>query len=159
MKKITSVLLILLSFVMIASAMTIGASASAYQTYTYSISGSPLYSPDAYTAVKTVDYVAMGMEKDFKNPQDIITDKEGRVYIADTDNSRVVCLDRYYNYMFELAEFVNGNGNTDKLNKIRPQHGIRCQRSLYHSEQRDSALRKDSSGTSSIDFHDPISCR
>ena len=119
MKKITSVLLILLSLVMIASAMTIGASASAYQTYTYSISGSPLYSPDAYTAVKTVDYVAMGMEKDFKNPQDIITDKEGRVYIADTDNSRVVCLDRYYNYMFELAEFVNGNGNTDKLNKPR----------------------------------------
>ncbi|MBQ9131744.1 MAG: hypothetical protein IJX62_04665, partial [Clostridia bacterium] len=118
MKRITSVLLILLSFVMLASAMTVGAGASsAYQTYTYSIKGEPLYSPDAYAAVKTVDYTTMGMEKDFKNPQDMITDKEGRVYIADTDNSRVVCLDRYYNFMFEISEFVNEQGNTDALTK------------------------------------------
>ena len=49
MKRVTSVLLIVLSLVMIASAFTLGASASsAYQTYTYSIDGFSLSSPDAY---------------------------------------------------------------------------------------------------------------
>ena len=58
MKKLTSVLLILLSFLMVASAMTIGVGASsAYQTYTYSIDGKALYSPDAYSAVDSVDSV------------------------------------------------------------------------------------------------------
>ena len=120
MKKITSILLVVLSLVLLGSALTVGVSASsAYQTYTYSINGTPLYSPDAYAAVKTVDYIAMGLTKDFKNPQDLITDSAGNVYIADTDNSRVVCLDRYYNATMEISEFINDQGNTDAL--LKPQ--------------------------------------
>ena len=48
MKKLISVLLIVLSLVMIIPAAMIGVSASsAYQTYTDSIEGTALYSPDA----------------------------------------------------------------------------------------------------------------
>lgn len=120
MKKITSILLVVLSLVLLGSALTVGASASsAYQTYTYSINGEALYSPDAYAAVKTVDYLGMGMTQDFKNPQDMITDSEGNVYIADTDNSRIVCLDRYYYVTLEISEFINDQGNTDAL--LKPQ--------------------------------------
>ena len=120
MKKITSVLLVVLSLILLGSALTVGASASsAYQTYTYSINGDALYSPDAYAAVKTVDYLTMGLTQDFKNPQDMITDSEGNVYIADTDNSRIVCLDRYYYVTLEISEFINDQGNTDAL--LKPQ--------------------------------------
>ncbi len=116
MKRITSVLLIVLTLVMVASAMTVGASASsAYQTYTYSIGGEALYSPDAYSAIKSVDYTQMGMELNFNNPGDMVTGKDEKVYIADTGNNRIVVLDRYYRYLFEISAFVNTQGNNDSL--------------------------------------------
>lgn len=116
MKRITSVLLIVLSLVMIASAMTVGASASsAYQTYTYSIDGEALYSPDAYSASKTVDYTQMGMTTNFNNPGDMVVGKDEKVYIADTGNNRIVVLSRYYEYQFEISAFVNEQGNNDSL--------------------------------------------
>ncbi len=116
MKRITSVLLIVLTLVMVASAMTLGVGASsAYQTYTYSIGGKALYSPDAYSAIKSVDYTQMGMELNFNNPGDMVTDKDEKVYIADTGNNRIVVLSRYYEYLFEISTFVNTQGNNDSL--------------------------------------------
>ena len=79
MKRIQSALLIVLALIMLGSALTVGVSASsAYQTYTYSIDGTALYSPDAYNAEMTVDASAMGVEK-LNNPGDMVTDDEGRV--------------------------------------------------------------------------------
>ena len=116
MKRITSVLLLVLSLVMIASAMTVGAGASsAYQTYTYSINGQALYSPDAYSANKSVDYTQMGLEKNFNNPGDMVTDKNEKVYIADTGNNRIVVLSRYFEYEFEISTFINSQGTEDSL--------------------------------------------
>ena len=116
MKRITSVLLIVLSLVMILSAMTFGASASsAYQTYTYSIKGKALYSPDAYSAVKSVDSSLMGLTVNLDNPGDMVTDKDQKVYIADTGNNRIVVLSRYYEYLFEISAFINEQGNEDAL--------------------------------------------
>ncbi len=116
MKRITSVLLIVLSFVMLASALTVGAGASAaYQTYTYSIDGEALYSPDAYSPIKNVDYTQMGLETDLDEPGDIETGPDEKVYIADTKNNRVVVLSRYYEFLFQLDEFINGQGNLDAL--------------------------------------------
>ncbi|MBQ2734436.1 MAG: YIP1 family protein [Clostridia bacterium] len=120
MKRITSVLLILLSFVMLASVMTIGVGASsAYQTYTFSIDGDALYSPDAYSAVKTVDYAQMGLDVNLKNPSDLVTGKNNKVYIADTGNNRVLVLDRYLKFQFEITEFINTQGNPDSLEAPR----------------------------------------
>ena len=116
MKKITSVLLIVLSLLMIASAMTVGAGASsAYQTYTYDINGKALYSPDAYSATQVVDYKAMGLTKNFDKPGDLITDADGKVYIADTGNNRIVVLNRYYELDFEISTFDNMQGNPDSF--------------------------------------------
>ena len=118
MKRITSVLLIVLSFLMMASAFTVGASASsAYQTYTYSINGTALYSPDAYSATSTHDYLQIGLDLNLDNPGDLVTDKNNKVYIADTNNNRIVVLDRYYKLDFEISEFINEQGNNDVLAK------------------------------------------
>ncbi len=118
MKKITSVLLIILSLMMIASALTVGASASAaYQTYTYSIDGEARYSPDAYSPIKNVDYTQMGLALDLKDPGDITTGPDEKVYIADTGNNRVLALSRYYEFEFQIDEFINTQGNPDALAK------------------------------------------
>ena len=117
MKKLASVLLIVLSLLMVASAMTVGVGASsAYQTYTYSINGDVLYSPDAYTAVTSLDYVAMGLDKPLTNPKDILTGPDGKVYIADFGNNRVVVLNAHYRFLFEISTFMSGRGgNMDSL--------------------------------------------
>lgn len=113
MKKFISVLCLMFVFLMVAP---LPAEASrAYQTYTYSIDGEALYSPDAYTAVKTIDAAAMGLDLSTKNAKDMVTDAEGNVYIVDTDRNRIICLDRYYRVRFEIETFENDQGIIDKF--------------------------------------------
>ncbi len=116
MKKVTKILCVVFVIVMIASCavFSVGAS-SAYQTYTYSIGGYALHSPDAYTPDRVVDSAYMGLELGIKDPNDIITDDQNNVYIADTGNSRIVCLDRYYKFKFEISQFTNEQGVSDSL--------------------------------------------
>ncbi len=72
-----------------------------YDTYTYSIDGKPLLSPGAYTPdVSVYDSKYMGLVDDsgkggLQLPSDIVTDKEGNFYIADSAANRIVILDRY----------------------------------------------------------------
>ncbi len=120
MKKFTSVILLILSLSMIISAMTVGVSASsAYQTYTYSIGGKALYSPDAYSAEQALIYTDMNLPMDLKNPKDMITDEDGNIYIADTDNNQIAILNRYFEFQAYITTFFNGAGNNDKL--VAPQ--------------------------------------
>ncbi len=117
MKRSTRMLCLIFVVVMLVSCAVVGISASsAYQTYTYSISGYPLYSPDAYTAdPKTITYQEMGLDKNLSKPSDLVTDDRGNVYIADAGNNRIVCLDRYYKVDFIINTFVNDKGVNDKL--------------------------------------------
>lgn len=117
MKRIQSALLIVLALIMLGSALTVGVSASsAYQTYTYSIDGTALYSPDAYNAEMTVDASAMGVEK-LNNPGDMVTDDEGRVYIANTGNNEIIILSRYYKLEGTISTFINDKGNPDAFDQ------------------------------------------
>ncbi len=134
MKKITAVICVIFAFIMI---MALPVSAGTpYQTYTYSINGTALYSPDAYIPAKTVDSAYMGLDdeallqkyypglsesdlnkkKTVSGPFDIEVDDQMNVYIADTDNNRIVVLDRYYKVKFIIESFTNAQGNPDKLN-------------------------------------------
>ena len=117
MKKTAKLLCAIFTLIMIASCLTVGIGASsAYQTYTYAIGGYALYSPDAYTAdSQIIDSQYMGLDVALNNPGDLLTDKAGNVYIADTGNHRIICLDRYYKLKFIISDFVNGQGVSDDL--------------------------------------------
>ncbi len=110
MKKIISVLLVVLSLVLILPTVMIGASASsAYQTYTYSIDGAALYSPDAYSAEQSLTastIVGMPAGDNFNNPSDLVVDVDGNVYIADTGNNRIVVLNDHYEWVGQIDSFV-----------------------------------------------------
>ena len=136
MKRLNAILCVLFALVMV---LAIPASASApYQTYTYSIAGKALYSPDAYIPAKTIDSTYMGLLdlevmrglypnldvnevkgklKAIDSASDLETDDLGNVYIADKANNRIVVLDRYYKLKFILDEFVNEQGIVDDLNQ------------------------------------------
>ena len=116
MKKFSKILCTFFALVMIASCLCMSAGASsAYQTYTYDVYGDPLYSPDAYTAIKAVNSDDMGLELPIENPGDMITDDAGNVYIADTGNNRIVVLDQYYKFKFAITNFSNDQGVPDSL--------------------------------------------
>ncbi len=118
MKHYKKILCTFFALVMLVSACCITASAgSAYQTYVYDVYGDPLYSPDAYTALLTVDSTYMGLDEEMPlaNPGDMLTDDSGNVYIADTDNNRIVVLDRYYKLKFTISTFSNDQGVPDSL--------------------------------------------
>ena len=108
------------------------AAAKTYQTYTYSIDGKALYSPDAYTAQKTIDAAAMGLDLSLLNASDMAVDSEGNVYISDTGNNRILCLDRYYRLRFEISTFMNGEKIMDKFSKPR---GLFVTEDRYEGEE------------------------
>ena len=116
MKKFNKILCTFFAVLMVVTAFAVTAGASsAYQTYTYDVDGNPLYSPDAYTAIKAVNSDDMGLELPIENPGDMITDDAGNVYIADTGNNRIVVLDQYYKVKFTITTFSNDQGVPDKL--------------------------------------------
>lgn len=65
MKKFIAIVCVLFALIMTVSLLPVGASAP-YQSYTYSIDGKALHSPDAYTPDKTMTAESMGLsEYDF----------------------------------------------------------------------------------------------
>lgn len=120
MKNMKKTFLLLVLTAVIAALAVMPAYAAAYSTYTYSIDGEPLPSPDAYTPVMQVDSAYMGLEKPIDTAKDLVCDKDGNVYIADTGNSRIIVLDRYFKLKFTFGEsFINSNGVDDCLNGAR----------------------------------------
>ncbi len=135
MKRTTSILCIVFVIIMVLS-LPISA-ATPYYTYTYSISGEALHSPDAYTPDREVNADYMGLTDKSKMAElypnlteeelvkktelkmngltDLQVDEEDNVYLVDKDNNRVIVLDPYYKVKFIIETFTNINGNTDTL--------------------------------------------
>ena len=95
--------------------------ASSYRTYTFSKTGEKVDSPEAYTAERTyhaadMNLTAKGSSADvLDEPTDIVVDDDGNVYIADSGNNRILVLDSYFKFRFEIAEYVNEHGVSDAL--------------------------------------------
>ena len=132
MKKTTSILCIVFVVVLLLS-LPISA-ATSYYTYTYSISGTALRSPHAYTPETEVDMDYMGLtnidtlagfypNKPQKELEDLMkakigfvdleVDENNNVYMVDKDNNRVIILDPYYKVKNVIHTFDNANGNSD----------------------------------------------
>ena len=115
--------------------------AAAYSTYTYSIDGTQLASPDAYTPLKVYDSVSTGILENtgfsITDPRDMTTDVDGNIYICDVairevevttpsgtvkttteKSNRIIVLDRYYQFLYEVTNFTNDMGVKDSFNGI-----------------------------------------
>ncbi|MBO5287443.1 MAG: YIP1 family protein [Clostridia bacterium] len=113
MKRLVKVTVFVMMLLML---LPVVAMAAPYSTYTYSIDGELLSSPDAYVPDTMVSLVSLGVESNGAYLVDIETDAEGNVYITDQKLNRIIVADKYYQYKYTIEKFVNSNGVDDTFN-------------------------------------------
>jgi len=107
--------------------------AAAYSTYTYSIDGTQLASPDAYVPDAHYDSDKIGIttgsdhKLPLEEPCELTIDSDGNIYIIDKitiqideKNSkyvyRIVVLDPYFKFLYDLYEFTSESGALNTFN-------------------------------------------
>lgn len=85
-----------------------------YRSYDKTEWSVQLAAPDAYEPVQTVSGEQAG-SGGFLTPSDFAFDSEGRLFIADTGNCRIVILDRDMNFVKEITTVTSQNGETQQL--------------------------------------------
>ena len=119
MKRFIKIICFVFAILMVAAIPM--SAAKPYQTYTYSIDGTALYSPDAYTPILTVDSAYMGLTTAISDPRDLEVDEDQNIYIADAKTNRIVCLDRYY----KVRKDISSDGvNTGYISKFVNEYGV-----------------------------------
>lgn len=89
-----------------------------YSTYTYSIDGFALVSPDAYVPDRVVnsdDIVYNGEVIAIDDPRDLFVDKNNNIYLVLGTSNTVVAMDSYFNVKFLINSFTNDHGVPDSL--------------------------------------------
>jgi len=113
MKKLSRVLLSALALVMLLT--TFVGAAAPYATYTYSSTGFVLNSPAAYVPDQIITSAYIGLETPFDDPRDLFVGPDQSVYLVDAKNSRIICMDRYFKFKFDIDKFNNTQGVPDAL--------------------------------------------
>lgn len=109
MKKI---LFKVLTVFLIIATLTLPASAAGYNSYTYNSEGQVVSSPDPYAVQSVLTGIESGAGA-YSAPSDICADEQGNLYIADTGNNRIVCLDKNGSFIKSYQDFIlNGEITT-----------------------------------------------
>lgn len=122
MKRIARIFVFALMLLMLLP--TVLSATVPYSTYTYSIDGDVLDSPDAYVPQQQIDSISLGLSRPITSPSDVDTDKDGNVYIVDkgktekkgdilVTTSRIIVTDPFYKVKFEINSFINASGVDD----------------------------------------------
>ncbi len=117
MKKFTRIIAFAALLVMILSCIPVNA-ITPYTTYTYSIDGYPLISPDAYVPDTVYDSKNIlngtrGITID--DPKDLFVDDNDNVYLVLGKSNQVIVMNQYFKVKFIISEFENDHGVPDSL--------------------------------------------
>ena len=120
MKTAFKILILSLALVLVFGAISSSAYV-AYDTYTYSISGKQMLSPAAYSTNTSITSADMGIaDNPLVSAADMVTDKEGNVYISDSGDKdsrgKVVVLNKYYKATHIVDSYKNDAGQTVYFN-------------------------------------------
>jgi len=79
-----------------------------YENYTYSYFGIPSEEPQAYLPNGIVTGASLGLG-DFNNPNDLFVAVDGKIYIADSGNNRIIVLNKNLEVLYTIKSFdING---------------------------------------------------
>ncbi|MDF2537615.1 MAG: hypothetical protein K0S76_636 [Herbinix sp.] len=106
--KIHKIIFAALAISVLLSSNVYASSMVPYTTFTYDKDGWALGSPNAFEPAGEYDGRYMGVVG-LSNASDLFVDKRNRIYIADTDNNRVVILDEKFKKIDDISRFINPN--------------------------------------------------
>ena len=116
MKKIAKIFAFVFAFLLLLTPVIMAA--TPYETYTYSIDGDVLKSPDAYVPDGTaaINSATLGLEVPMSTPTDVESDIWGNVYITDSVNNRIIMTNKHFQLVDIIDSFVNDDGVEDSFN-------------------------------------------
>ncbi|MDK2992629.1 MAG: hypothetical protein PWP48_1862 [Clostridiales bacterium] len=102
MKKMCALLIAIICLSIVFPAFA--SAAPPYESYTYDYWGNILYAPYAYLPDRVIDGSSLGIG-DFNTPGDLFVGKDGKIYIADSGNNRIIVVDSKWNVLNEIKAF------------------------------------------------------
>lgn len=118
-KIMTSCASILLAVVVAVTGLPMSAQATSlpYDTYNYNYWEDIVYTPAAYTSTKTISGTSLTYNGEsigaFSNPQDLCKSPSGDIYVADTNNNRIVVLNQDMTKVLNIITGFDNNGTED----------------------------------------------
>lgn len=91
------------------------AEAAPYEGYNYNYWGEAAPSPNAYLPQKVIDGTTLGAG-DLKTPEDLFVAADQRIYLLDSGNGRIICMDKNWKVLRVITRFENGDKH-DSFNK------------------------------------------
>ena len=136
MKILTRFIVFLLLAVLLGS-IPVSASSAAYTTYVYVSFGSSnegygtaVDSPDAYVPEREISSAVIGLETPMESPSALFSEPlDGKLYISDPRNNRIIVTTSDYKLDFIISQFVNVWGVPDELSG--PRGAYADNRSIY----------------------------
>ena len=121
MKKLNSLLALLLAMLLLMSCLPASAQELPYDTYNYDYWGDIFRTPAAYVPQGSVlgsDLTWAGESLGaFVEPQDLCVAPDGSIYVADTNNHRIVVLDADMTTVLNVIKGFDNHGLQDQFNK------------------------------------------
>ena len=93
----------------------LGIQVSAYDAYVYSRSGELQKSLPIYTPEEVIDLSARA-NSTLSGAESLEFAPDGKMYIADTGNNRILVFDQNYQFIREIAGFLNAKGEQETFN-------------------------------------------
>ena len=119
MKKFIRIIAFAACIIMLLGALPVNA-ITPYSTYTYSIDGFALISPDAYVPDRIIDssnilYKGKSVNIVDQAPRDLFVDDNNNIYLVLGGSNQVIVMNEYFSVKFIISEFTNDQGVPDSL--------------------------------------------
>lgn len=114
MKKHKLICLLIAMVLIYTSVLAVSAASVPYQSYTYNKWGEPVSSPSGYEPLRIITGESLKVGS-FYDPSDMMVAPNGKTYILDKGNNRVVIADSALNSATELKNFITKDKKPYKL--------------------------------------------